>query len=110
MLLQEMIPIRNFQEFTVRVEIITGGLAILENRFPPNYRYRYGLEIRMNSLNYHYRYRLGVRSHPFEFGICSRDSHRSLLRRCTFLSSNSGHTIPLYGKEPAHYNKNPQHF
>ena len=31
----------------------------------PNYRYRYRLEIRMNSFNYHYRYRLGVRSHPF---------------------------------------------
>ena len=30
-----------------------------------------------------------------EFGIRSRGSHRSLLRRCTFLSSNSGLMIPL---------------
>ena len=45
--------------------IITGSLVILKNYCPPNYRYRYRLEIRMNSLNYHYRYRLGVRSHPF---------------------------------------------
>ena len=33
---------------TVRVEIITGSLVILENLFPQNYRYRYRLEIRMN--------------------------------------------------------------
>ena len=33
--------------------------------FSPNYRYRYRLEIRMNSFNYQYRYRLGVRSHTF---------------------------------------------
>ena len=50
---------------TVRVKNITGSLVILENVFSPNYRYRYRLEIRMNSFNYHYRYRLGVRSHPF---------------------------------------------
>ena len=50
---------------TVRVIMITGSLATLENLFPQNYRYRYRLEIRMNSFNYHYRYRLGVRSHPF---------------------------------------------
>ena len=51
--------------FTVRVKIITGSLVILENLFSQNYRYRYRLEIRMNSFNYRYRYRLGVRSHPF---------------------------------------------
>ena len=48
---------------TVRVKIITGSLVIPENLYPQNYRYRYHLEIRMNSFNYHYRYRLGVRSH-----------------------------------------------
>ena len=37
-----------------------------------------------------------------ECGICIRDSHRSLLRWCTFLSLNSGRTIPLR-KEAAHY-------
>ena len=44
---------------TVWIKII---IVSLENLFPPNYRYRYHLEIRMN---FHYRYRLGVRSHPF---------------------------------------------
>ena len=42
-----------------------------ENVFPKNYRYRYRLEIRMNSFDYHYRYRLGVRSHPF-ISICTQ--------------------------------------
>ena len=46
-------------------QIITGSLVTLENLFPQNSRYRYRLEIRMNSFNYHYSYRLGVRSHPF---------------------------------------------
>ena len=32
--------------------------------FPRNYRYRYRLEIRMNSFNYHCRYRHGVPSFP----------------------------------------------
>ena len=50
---------------TVRVKVIIGSLVIIENLFPPNYRYRYRLEVRMNSFNYHYRYRLGVRSHRF---------------------------------------------
>ena len=50
---------------TVRVEIITGSLVILENLFPRNYRYRYRLETQINLFNYHYRYRLGVRSHTF---------------------------------------------
>ena len=50
---------------TVRVKIITGSLVTPENLFSQNYRYRYRLEIRMNSFNYHYRYRLGVRSHIF---------------------------------------------
>ena len=45
--------------------MITGSLVTLENLFPQNYRYRYHLEIRMNSFNFYYRYRLGVRSHPF---------------------------------------------
>ena len=53
------------QAITVRVKIITGSLVILEKLFPNNYRYRYRLEIRMNSFNYHYRYRLGVRIHTF---------------------------------------------
>ena len=44
---------------------VTGSFVTLENLFSQNYRYRYCLEIRMNSFNYHYRYRLGVRSHPF---------------------------------------------
>ena len=52
-------------KFTVRVKIITGSLVILENFLSQNYRYRYRLEIRMNSFNYHYRYHRGVRSHPF---------------------------------------------
>ena len=51
--------------FTVRVKITTGSLVTLENLLPQNYRYRYRLDIRMNSLNYHYRYRPGVRSHTF---------------------------------------------
>ena len=51
--------------FTVRVKLITGSLVTLENLFPKNYRYRYRLEIRMNSFNYHYGCRLGVRSHTF---------------------------------------------
>ena len=50
---------------TVRVEIITGSPVTLENLFPPNYRYRYRLEIWMNSFSYHSRYRLGVHSHLF---------------------------------------------
>ena len=52
---------------TVRVEIVTGSLAALENLFPPNNRYRYRLETQTNAFNHHYRYRyrLGVRSHPF---------------------------------------------
>ena len=50
---------------TVRVKIITGSLVTLENLFPPNYRYRYRLEIQTNSFDYHHRYRLGVRSHTF---------------------------------------------
>ena len=50
---------------TVRVNMITGSLVVLENLFSQNYSYRYRLEIRMNSFNYHYRYRLGVRSHRF---------------------------------------------
>ena len=45
-----------------REKKISGSLVTLENSFPPNYRYRYRLEIRMNSFNYH---RLGIRSHPF---------------------------------------------
>ena len=54
--------------YTVRVKIITGSLVILETfLFPPNYHYRYRLEIRMNLFNYHYRHRLGVRSHPIHF-------------------------------------------
>ena len=53
------------QATTVRVKIIIGSLVIIENLFPPNCRYRYRLEIRMNSFNYHYCRRLGVRSHPF---------------------------------------------
>ena len=56
---------RNHLSLTVRVKIITGSLVIIENLFPQNDRYRYRLEIRMNSFNYHYRYRLGVCSHPF---------------------------------------------
>ena len=46
-------------------KIITGSLVTLENLFSQNYRYRYRLEIRMNSFNYHDRYHLGIRSHPF---------------------------------------------
>ena len=38
------------KSLTVRVKIITGSLVILENLFPKNYRYRYCLEIPMNSL------------------------------------------------------------
>ena len=57
--------VRLFLWTTIGVKIITGSLVTLENLFPLNYRYRYGLEIRMNSFNYHYHYRLGVRSHPF---------------------------------------------
>ena len=33
---------------TVRVKIITGSLVTLENLFPPNYRYRYRLEMFSN--------------------------------------------------------------
>ena len=33
---------------TVRVKTITGSLVTLENLFPPNYRYRYRLEMFMN--------------------------------------------------------------
>ena len=51
--------------YTIRVKFITGSLVTLNNLFPQHYRYRYRLEIRMNSFNYHYRYRLGIRSHPF---------------------------------------------
>ena len=40
-----------FQGITVRVNIITGSFVTLENLFPENYRYRYRLEIRMNSVN-----------------------------------------------------------
>ena len=35
---------------TVRVQIITDSLVIIENLLPQNYRYRYRLESRMNSL------------------------------------------------------------
>ena len=55
---------KNSFQNTVRVNIITGSLVIL-GIFPQNYRYRYRLQIRMNSFNYHYGYRLGVRSHTF---------------------------------------------
>ena len=34
--------------FTVRVDMITGSLVIIENLFPPNYRYRYRLEMFVN--------------------------------------------------------------
>ena len=51
--------------FTFRVKNITGSLVTPENLFPKNYRYRYRLEIRMNSFNDHFPYRLGVCSHPF---------------------------------------------
>ena len=44
---------------------LTIRLVTPESLFLQNYRYRYRLEIRMNSFNYHYRYRRGVRSHPF---------------------------------------------
>ena len=57
--------------YTVRVKIITGSLVTLENLLPQNYRYRYCLEIWVNSFSHHYRYRLGVRSHP----LISIDSH-----------------------------------
>ena len=46
-------------------KIITGSLVIPENLLPPNCRYCYRREIRMNSFNFHYLYRLGVHSHPF---------------------------------------------
>ena len=44
----------HFTDFTAHVKIVAGSLVTLENLFPPNYRYHYRLEIRMNSFYYHY--------------------------------------------------------
>ena len=55
---------------TVRVKIITGSLVSLEDSFPPNDRYRYRLELRMNSHVF-----LTVSSKP-----CLETSPHSILR------------------------------